>query len=362
MKKYLDGKIIRMPKKLCNIIIKINDVSADYPVNLRTLIMRIRNALIELKLETISFNELYLANKLIFSKELTSSKINQNIYLKDFISIISQRSKVEAMFFIKRILIRRLIKTQIFSKFAAAKNFRHNLLQNSLMQQFEIESCIRHTIFSVTFPYRENLPEKLEFKQLGKVSFIQIKSMKAKINNSWHSFVKLHIHRNKEIFINHDSELWIRNIPVSNLNSMVPTKVAKKLFIGENHVPHVRSILQETGQGKKENDTLLQVFDPIPESQTTKSDRNLYKHSENVSYSSIRARKNEKMREKMGFFANSRYPPLQEAHVQNGQARKATKQMIKNRGLTRHRKSANKNPRVKNRKRYSKIKNSMDLN
>merc|ERR1719335_1243246 len=182
LKKYLDGKIVRMSKKLCNIIIKINDVFADYPVNLRTLIMRIRNALIELKLETISSNELYLANKLIFSKELTSSKINQNIYLKDFISTISQRSKAEAMPFIKRILIRRLIKTQIFSKFAAAKNFRHNLLQNSLMQQFEIESCIRHTIFSVTFPYRENLPEKLEFKQLGKVSFIQIKSMKAKIN------------------------------------------------------------------------------------------------------------------------------------------------------------------------------------
>lgn len=267
------------------------------------------------------------------------------------------------MFFIKQILIRRLIKTQIFLKFAAAKNFRDNLSQNSLVQQFEIESCIRHTIFSVTFPYKEKLPEKLEFKQLGKVFFIQIKFMKAKINKLWHSFVKLHIHRNKEIFINHDSELRIRNIPVSNLNSTVPAKVAEKLFIGEKHVPRVRSIFQETGQGKQEtNDTSLLTFDAIPESHTTKSDRNLHKYPENVSYSSIRTRKDEKMREKMGFFANSRHPPLPEAHVQNGQARKATKQMIKNRGLTRHRKSANKNPRVKNRKRYSKIKNSMGFN
>jgi hypothetical protein len=73
-------------------------------------------------------------------------------------------------------------------------------------------------------------------------------------------------------------------------------------------------------------------------------------------HSIVKTHKDLKTREKMGFFAVPLFPPLPEAAVQHGQSRKATSVMIKNRGLTRHRKPSLKNPRVRNRIRYEKFK------
>jgi hypothetical protein len=80
------------------------------------------------------------------------------------------------------------------------------------------------------------------------------------------------------------------------------------------------------------------------------------KTNSNLFYESVKIHKSRMSREKMSFFTVPCYPPVPEATVRCGQARKITTEMFKNRGLTRHRKIKIRNARVKNRTRFEKNK------
>merc|ERR1712224_680382 len=142
---------------------------------------------------------------------------------------------------------------------------------------------------------------------------------------------------------------FIKNIRCLSTNIKETPGIPKETKSDTNYKQRIYSKNQSTIKHLKEKmrEPSTELIGGIKNYHLKKDKQSLV--SEETFRTLVKTHKEKMVGEKMGFFAVPLFPPLPQAQVYYGQARKATGEMIHNRGLTRYRKISIKNPRVKNR-------------